>query len=155
MGRVVSAFGSVVLAENMADTYRALDAVGRLVGAVVDVLLKPGNGLDIVDRLQIEHPGVSTLVVTGDLAPERINDACLRGAEFLAKPFKPDVLRAWAARVAEPPMCSMATWELPGHLPEDLRTLAAKVIDASNCLSHAKGVPSLRERGELSVGVPV
>jgi len=83
-GQILSAFGDVVLAESLAEAHHALDTIRELAGALIDVLLKPGNGIDIVDRIQVERPGLATLVMTGDLAPERINDACRRGVEFLA-----------------------------------------------------------------------
>src|SRR5580658_6616641 len=84
IGRMLRAFGDVVLTESLADAHQALDSICELDGAVVDILLMPGNGMDIVDRIQVERPGLATLVVTGDLVSERINEACLRGVEFLA-----------------------------------------------------------------------
>jgi len=139
IGRILSAFGDVVLANSLADAHHALDTIRDLDGGVVDVLLKPGNGIDIVDRIQVERPGLQTLVITGDLVPERINDACLRGVEFLAKPFKTEILRAWAARVVEAWRRSTPECALPGDLPEDLHRLVQRVMAASTDIGRARG----------------
>jgi ActR/RegA family two-component response regulator len=139
MGRILSAFSDVVLTESLAGAHHALDTIHALAGAVIDVLLQPGNGIDIVDRLQVEHPGLTTLVITGDLVPERINDACLRGVEFLAKPFTRAVLQAWAARAVEAWGRSAPACAFPGDLPEDLRRLAARAVAASTDVGRAQG----------------
>ncbi len=90
VGSILSAFGDVVVAMSLADAHRVLDIIRDLAAAVVDVILKPGSGIDIVDRLQAEHPGLPTLVITGDLVPERINDAHCPARRWRPSLAKPD-----------------------------------------------------------------
>lgn len=88
IGRILSAYGNTFLAGSLVDAHQALDTVDSWAGAVVDILLRPGSGLEVVDRLGVEHPALPVLVITGDLEPDRINRACRAGVCFLAKPFK-------------------------------------------------------------------
>lgn len=137
IGRILSPFGDFVQATSLTltEAHRLLDTIPELHGAVVDVLLMPGNGFEIVDRIQLDRPGLAILVVTGDLVSDRINEACRRDLKFLAKPFQPEALRAWAARAVE-------AWRRstpPSDLPADLRRLAAKVLATANGISNFQG----------------
>ena len=101
IGRVLSLYGDAVLVETLADAHLALDTVHRWAGAVIDILLRPGSGLEVVERLGIEHPALPVLVITGDLVPERINRACRSGVSFLAKPFTKDDIQRFARSASD------------------------------------------------------
>jgi CheY-like chemotaxis protein len=139
VAQILSALGDVVPVESLAEAHRVLDVTHDWAGAVIDMVLRPGSGIDVVDRLQVEHPNLPMLVITGDLVPERVNDAWQRRVELLAKPFKTEALLAWAARALEAWRRPMPTRDLPVEMPEDLRRLATRVIRASNCVAQAQG----------------
>jgi two-component system, NarL family, response regulator DevR len=87
-------YGDTVPAQGLREAHRALDTVDHWTGALIDINLAPGCGLDVVDRMRTEHPAVPVVVMTGGLEPKRINDICYRGLCFLAKPFTTaDVVR--------------------------------------------------------------
>jgi ActR/RegA family two-component response regulator len=103
IARILTAHGDCILAGSMVEAIGALDASHRWAGAIVDVHLPGGSGLDIVARVRKQNPTVAVLVISGDLEPENINGVYRIGVSFLAKPFaKGDILRFADAAVAGP-----------------------------------------------------
>ena len=80
----------------------ALDIIGRQSFdlMILDLKMPRMDGMDILQRVQKESPGTATVVITGypsiDTAVEAMR---LGAADFLPKPFTPDVLRLTVRRV--------------------------------------------------------
>ena len=80
----------------------ALDIIGRQSFdlLILDLKMPRVDGLEILRRIQKESPGTATVVITGypsiDTAVEAMK---LGAADFLPKPFSPDVLRLTVRRV--------------------------------------------------------
>lgn len=55
-------------------------------GAIIDVHLPDGSGLDVLQRLRGKFPGVPAMVVTGSRDPAIPNRSHLLDATFVAKP---------------------------------------------------------------------
>jgi two-component system response regulator HydG len=79
----------------------ALDLIGRRSFdlLILDLKMPRVDGLEILKRVQKESPGTATVVITGypsiDTAVEAMR---LGAADFLPKPFTPDVLRLTVRR---------------------------------------------------------
>jgi PAS domain S-box-containing protein len=73
----------------------------------VDVLLldlmMPGiSGMEVLERMQTDRPGVVVIVITGYATVELAVEAMKRGAyDFISKPFTPDQLRLVVKRALE------------------------------------------------------
>jgi DNA-binding NtrC family response regulator len=80
----------------------ALDIIGRQSFdlMILDLKMPRMDGMDILQRVQKESPSTATVVITGypsiDTAVEAMR---LGAADFLPKPFTPDVLRLTVRRV--------------------------------------------------------
>ena len=80
----------------------ALDIIGRQSFdlMILDLKMPKMDGMDILQRVQKESPSTATVVITGypsiDTAVEAMR---LGAADFLPKPFTPDVLRLTVRRV--------------------------------------------------------
>ncbi len=78
-----------------ADGHQALAVSGsRPIDLVVsDVRMERLDGLGLLDRLQVEHPGVPVLLMTAYGTVQQAVDAMRRGAvDYLIKPFEAEVL---------------------------------------------------------------
>jgi DNA-binding NarL/FixJ family response regulator len=59
-----------------------------LAGMMIDVHLRDGSGLDLLEALRAPFPDVAAAVVSGDLDPRISERAISLGAEFIAKPIR-------------------------------------------------------------------
>src|SRR5688572_16956461 len=73
--------------------------VDELVGAIVDVGLPDGNGLDVVAALRRRRATLPILVLTGSHDPAVINRTHALRAELVVKPFYRDNLREFLTRL--------------------------------------------------------
>jgi DNA-binding NarL/FixJ family response regulator len=108
----------------------------ELVGAIVDVRLPDGDGLDVVASLRRRRASLPILVLTGSNDPAVINRAHALRAELVVKPFYRDNLRAFLTRLPARPERGLA--------------------DAVEELAGAHGL-TVRERqivGHVAAGVP-
>ncbi|MBS2025525.1 MAG: sigma-54-dependent Fis family transcriptional regulator [Deltaproteobacteria bacterium] len=82
----------VETAEGVADARRLFDAEG-FDAALVDIRLKDGDGLDLLEDLRKDVPQLPVIIVTAFGDSERTIRAMKAGAfEYLTKPFELDVL---------------------------------------------------------------
>jgi DNA-binding NarL/FixJ family response regulator len=75
---------AVATAAAAGQTIDALDAPPA--GAIIDVHLPDGSGLDVLQRLRARFPGTPVMVVTGSRDPAIPNRSHLLDAMFVAKP---------------------------------------------------------------------
>ena len=68
-------------------------------GAIIDVALPDGNGLDLVKQLATDQPDAQILVLSGTDDPDVINGAHLLGAEYVCKPDSEQNIRVFLCRV--------------------------------------------------------
>src|SRR5688500_6056406 len=85
LARLVSSRTEALLAGTMREA-RALLAKRDLSGAIVDVGLPDGNGLDAVREVRVQRPLLPLLVLTGLSDKAIANRAHALGAEFAYKP---------------------------------------------------------------------
>lgn len=71
-----------------------------IAGAVIDIRLPDGSGLDVIRALRRRAPYAPILVLSADNAPATINAANAQAVEFAVKPCPPDNLHAFARRLA-------------------------------------------------------
>ena len=109
----------VVLADGVAAALAALEAHPPAY-AVVDLRLRDGHGLDVVERLRARRPDARAIVLTGYGAIATAVAAVKIGAvDYLAKPADADevtrALLAEAGAIPEPPLHPMSAdrvrWE--------------------------------------------
>jgi DNA-binding NarL/FixJ family response regulator len=91
----------VVAVRSTTEATAALAAGPRWCGALVDVNLPDGSGLDVLDAFRTIEPTAPALVLTGHCDPTLINHAQRRRAEYAVKPAEVDNLRAFLAQVSE------------------------------------------------------
>jgi DNA-binding NarL/FixJ family response regulator len=87
----------------MADTLalaRHLLGSAAFDGAVIDIELPDGNGLDLVEAIRGGTTRLPVLVLTGYCEPRLVNRAQRTGAEFACKPFFAQNVLAFAERAA-------------------------------------------------------
>ncbi len=70
-----------------------------LAGAVIDVGLPDGSGLDVLAEARQRQPGIEVIVVTGELAPDIVNRATSLGALYVVKPKVWDCVEDFARRL--------------------------------------------------------
>lgn len=82
--------GATFEAIAVATAAEAREAIDRLAdppaGAIIDVHLPDGSGLDVLERLRVRFPGTPAMVVTGSRDPAIPNRSHLLDAMFVAKP---------------------------------------------------------------------
>ncbi|MCB9592809.1 MAG: response regulator transcription factor [Sandaracinaceae bacterium] len=88
-------------------------------GFIVDHRLPDGEGLSLLDELSEAHPGVPTMLASGEVAAELANACARRGVTYVVKPFGVPELERFAQRAAR-----FDTQR--GALDEGLRVLAHK-----------------------------
>lgn len=107
-------------AEARAQIERMVDAPA---GAIIDVHLPDGSGLDVLQRLRARFPGTPALVVTGSRDPAIPNKSHLLDAMFVAKPVpveNVDHFLRWidtAAESADPLAAAIAQFAARFGLP--------------------------------------
>lgn len=92
-------FNSIVEAAGMVRD----ESLDDVVGAIVDVHLPDGDGLDLVASLRQRRRSMAILVLTGSNEPATINRAHALGAEYVCKPYFRDNLRAFLTRLSPRP----------------------------------------------------
>ena len=84
----------VQLASGLEDAV-ALAGVGKPDLALVDFRLRgEESGLDTIDRLRELHPALPAIIVSGDTAPDRLQQARDAGIQVLSKPVLAAPLQA-------------------------------------------------------------
>lgn len=58
------------------------------------------TGIDAIERLRVEHPGLQALLLSGDTAPHRLREASESGLQLLHKPASLDQLKRALAGLA-------------------------------------------------------
>lgn len=92
-------------------------------GAIIDVHLPDGSGLDVLQKLRARFPGTPALVVTGSRDPAIPNRSHLLDAMFVAKPVpveNVDHFLRWietAAESADPVSAAIAQFSARFRLP--------------------------------------
>jgi DNA-binding NarL/FixJ family response regulator len=108
LARLLQSLATITVADTLA-LGRALvrsgppEAAGPWTGAIVDLVLPDGLGLELALELRTQTPPVPTLVLTGLVDRVAINDAQVAGAEFALKPPDRASLFAFAARALRGP----------------------------------------------------
>lgn len=99
VARALSGHVGVVIATTAAEALRldrAREGAGWA-GAILDVQLPDGSGLELARRLRERRPALRVLVMTGQIdRPQLANGALLVGAHFAFKPMPIEELRAFA-----------------------------------------------------------
>jgi two-component system vancomycin resistance associated response regulator VraR len=80
-----------------------MQSIARIDGAIIDVMLPDGSGLDFAEELREQHPITPMLILTGHAEPEFINRAHSLRAEYVCKPFFQDNLKEFLRRVVQAP----------------------------------------------------
>jgi DNA-binding NarL/FixJ family response regulator len=88
------------LATTAEDALSLVRSGASLSGAVVDIGLPDGSGLEVVRELRRRPEAIPVLVLTGKLDRALVNEAQSLGAEYAVKPVQPENLEAFARRVA-------------------------------------------------------
>jgi DNA-binding NarL/FixJ family response regulator len=70
-------------------------------GAILDIGLPDGSGLDLLDAFRAKAPRAPALVLTGQCSPELINRAQRARAEYAVKPAAPANIQAFLSLVTE------------------------------------------------------
>jgi DNA-binding response OmpR family regulator len=61
--------------------------------ALIDVILKDSNGLDLLPKIEEVSPRTVKIIITGSDTEEKREEACRNGADaYLTKPVNPEVL---------------------------------------------------------------
>ena len=61
--------------------------------ALIDVILKDSNGLDLLSKIEEVSPRTVKIIITGSDTEEKREEACRNGADaYLTKPVNPEVL---------------------------------------------------------------
>ncbi len=68
---------------------------------VTDIRMEDIDGIEVLERVLDRHPGTKVVMITGYATVEVAREAMAKGAfDFIAKPFKPQELRAVIAKAA-------------------------------------------------------
>jgi two-component system response regulator DesR len=87
------------VASTFAEAIAAIEAGGTIAGAILDVVLPDGSGINLLSLLRDHHPTARVLILTAHAEPELINKAQVCGAEYAVKPHFAESVRAFAARI--------------------------------------------------------
>jgi DNA-binding NarL/FixJ family response regulator len=98
--RLLRGAHDVRVASTLAAARELLARPEPFTGAVLDVGLPDGSGLDFLAELRAARPGVRVLVLTVHHEPENVNRAQRLGAEYAVKPDFTEGLLAFAGRLA-------------------------------------------------------
>jgi DNA-binding NtrC family response regulator len=98
---------------------------------ILDLKMPGMDGMEILRRVQQENPGMATVVITGYASVESAVEAMKLGAaDFLPKPFTPDVLRLTVRRALRGTRLEKENQALRSQL-EDRRTGDGELIGQS------------------------
>jgi DNA-binding NarL/FixJ family response regulator len=89
----------LIAAKTLNDALVAIDGARRLSGAIIDVGLPDGSGLDLLESMRDHYPLLPVLILTAQCEPDIVNRAQVLGAEFVAKPSFTLGLRAFVSRL--------------------------------------------------------
>lgn len=87
------------VASTFSEAVAAVEAGGTIAGAIIDVVLPDGSGINLLSLLRDQHPTARVLVLTAHAEPELINKAQVYGAEYAIKPHFAESVRAFATRI--------------------------------------------------------
>jgi DNA-binding NtrC family response regulator len=108
--------GSLTEAEKLASGEQALDLL------LVDVRLPDGNGMDLMERIQKNHPGCQAVILTGFGTIHDAVEATKRGAfHYVTKPFNIDELLTLVDKALEHKKLSQENKVLRTQLQEKYR----------------------------------
>lgn len=99
MGRIFQPYFRLLFAEKLKTALELLREDERLRGAVVDVALPDGSGLEFVAAIRAQDLTMPVLVLTGHHETDIANAAHRMNAEYLCKPPPGDNLRAFGRRM--------------------------------------------------------
>lgn len=85
VARVVPEALSPVTVRTVADARRVAPSL-ELAGAVIDIGLPDGSGLEVVRMLRHTSDEIPVVVLTGLLSPELVNEVTALGARYVCKP---------------------------------------------------------------------
>lgn len=69
---------------------------------VTDIRMEDIDGIQVLEHVRSRSPRTKVIIITGYATVEMAREALAKGAfDFIAKPFKPDDLRAVIARAAK------------------------------------------------------
>jgi CheY-like chemotaxis protein len=97
----------VQVAGTVAEALTLLHSDQRWEALIADVGLPDGDGFTVVEAARTACPGVSMLVVTGDVCHHRVNRAFELGAWILAKPISACHLRRFIDPCPDNPVASL------------------------------------------------
>ncbi len=87
-------------AETVAESIALIGSGVQHVGAVVDIGLPDGTGLEVLEAFRQTNPTSPMLALTGDRQASTINTAHRLAAEYVCKPDYSDNLRRFVCRLA-------------------------------------------------------
>lgn len=128
-----------IVVDTLADARRFVSNANNLAGAVIDLMLPDGSGLDFVSELRGQYPVLPILILAGRAEPELINRAHVLHAEYVCKPGFHDNLKEFLRRVVQPDPSE------EGRLAEAARIFASQ---------HQLSVRETQILGLASSGVP-
>lgn len=99
--RALERHGGVVSAEGIAAARATIAMVDQLVGAVLDVSLPDGSGIDLARELRGRWRDVPILLVSGAVDSRRLDGAHELEAAYLVKPVNARQLSRFAERAIE------------------------------------------------------
>src|SRR5262249_57432583 len=101
---------------------RAAISEGGIDGVLLDIRLKDGNGLDLLEELRQTHPSLPVIMATAYGDSDRTIEAMRLGAfEYLTKPFDLDrLLDALKRAVKTPTLAEAFAAEPPDEGPRKL-----------------------------------
>jgi DNA-binding NarL/FixJ family response regulator len=124
-------------------------SAGPLAGAIVDVQLPDGSGLDVLEYLRTTCCG-PVLVITAHRLPHYSQRAYCMGAEFVLKPIEREVVLAFLGRV-EAERSQQVGVQRRLDRTTGLRTLTA----AQRRLMHLLATRASREEIAASLGISI
>lgn len=99
--RLAGALVKTVIAGTIADAEAlSAEAGSALRGAVIDIELPDGSGLDFAETLRNRHPALPILILTGQISPDLINRAHMLVADYVCKPNFTGNVRQFILRLA-------------------------------------------------------
>lgn len=56
----------------------------------LDINMPGESGLEVLEKIRADHPGVAVIMITGDASADSVKDAVAKGARgYVLKPFNP------------------------------------------------------------------
>jgi DNA-binding NarL/FixJ family response regulator len=119
-------------------------------GAVIDVELPDGNGLDLVEAIRGSGWKIPVLVLAAHCERELVNRAQRIGAEFACKPLVPQNLIAFAERAA---LASSADREVIARISELARRRGLTPRETAVAMLAVRDLPRQAIQAQLGVSV--